>query len=765
MGFTANLADILDFSAGADYRDGDFRQMTESRISAGNSTVKGNMRADLHLDKFLPSEWGVGLPLSGTVSGSITRPQLKPNTDIYLVDENGQSDRLDDMFTDGLTMLTGKEIGKQEKTASEHYETKQVSKTVATGYTKSSNSDNPLVNLTMDRIQVDYNYSESDRSEALGPKPGSDSDYVDVDTNKTHQGKLDYDLTPHDTPEWTSWEPFANVDKKWFPGRYKRYRLNLLPSSIRFNLGDATYETDYRYRAKLDTSYKTYGLDLQHGFSLKYEPISPLVSLDFSWSVHRDLDSAAEKRSSRAEEGVLGWVDFVQDNVLALHRDPAWGSYWMINGEQARTQNASISLSPQFVDWLTHTADYAVDYTSNRTTVTGENRDFLDITVGNTLTFNSTFEIANLFGSLSEKSGGLKPVGGAFDMLEKGFEKIGFRSIRFSYSAVSRLNNDNVGTDLLDATDMSSTDFFFYQLGGIAGKDRRSFGDILKGDMDDEDAFGGMYSRFEHEPESRYRDDTREVTRDYSINTSMNIPDPIDLSLTSLRLSWKRDVTLTPDTTRWDTVSTLPELGVRASWGILGKIGIIDKYMQHVSTNSSYTFSITKTKRDGWAKREKTVSHAFQPLARIAGTLRKYPVRVTYEHTLLKDKKQGSTSKWSQTVENSDRLDLSYELERSAKVPEIKILNWTIPIRGKLQMGATFEHSDLKRHDKVDNEADLEDKGKARVTSRTLSMSPHLSYELTDNITGKAVYTGKRERENDISTMTHLFQLIVKVLF
>jgi hypothetical protein len=140
-------------------------------------------------------------------------------------------------------------------------------------------------------------------------------------------------------------------------------------------------------------------------------------------------------------------------------------------------------------------------------------------------------------------------------------------------------------------------------------------------------------------------------------------------------------------------------------------------------------------------------------------------VRVTYEHTLLKDKKQGSTSKWSQTVENSDRLDLSYELERSAKVPEIKILNWTIPIRGKLQMGAAFEHSDLNRHDKVDNESDLEDKDKARVTSRTLSMSPHLSYELTDNITGKAVYTGKRERENDISTMTHLFQLIVKVLF
>lgn len=754
LGFSARLADLLDFSAGADYRDGDFRQMTESSISAGNSEVKGNMRADLHLDKFLPSEWGVGLPLSGTISGSITRPQLKPNTDIYLVDEDGQSDRLDDMFTDGLSMLTGRELGKQEVTPSEHYETKQVSKSLATGYSKTAGSDNPLVNLTADRIEVDYNYSESDRSEALGRKPGSDSDYVDLDTSKTHRGKLDYDLTPHDPPKWTTWEPFADVDKKWFPSRYKSYRLNLLPSSIRLNLGDATYQTDYRYRSKVDTSYKTYDLDLKHGFSLRYEPISPLLSFDFSWSVFRELDSAVENKSS-------GWVDFVQDNVLKLHQDSEWGTYWLINGEESRNQNASVSLSPQFVGWLTHSADYKVDYSARRATVPDDDRDFLDINIGNTLTFNSTFEITDFFRTLSDQTGGVKPVGNAFSALETGFDKVGFRSVRFSYTATSRLNNRKVGTDLLTSSDMSSSDFFFYQLGGKG----RSFTDVVSGDMDDEDAFGGMYYRFDHDPESRYRDDTREVTRDYSINTSLSFPDPLDISLSSLRLSWDESFTVTPDTSRWDTVSTRPEIGVSATWGILGKIGIIDKYMQHVSTSSSYTFKRTIANRDGWAVREKTRSHAFQPLARITGTVRKYPVRVSYEHSLLRDIKRGNTDTWSKTVENSDRLDLSYEVQRSTKIPEIKILNWTIPIRGKLEVGAAFEHSGLKKHEKVATRQDLQDDDQANVKSRTLSMSPHLSYELTDNITGKAVYTGKRQRENDISTMTHLFQLIVKILF
>ena len=45
--FSTKWADLLDMSAGLNYEDGDFRQMTETGINPDNSSLTGNVNSTL----------------------------------------------------------------------------------------------------------------------------------------------------------------------------------------------------------------------------------------------------------------------------------------------------------------------------------------------------------------------------------------------------------------------------------------------------------------------------------------------------------------------------------------------------------------------------------------------------------------------------------------------------------------------------------------------------------------------------------------------
>ncbi|MBD3239660.1 MAG: cell surface protein SprA, partial [Chitinivibrionales bacterium] len=173
-------ADFMDFSLSAEYTDADFRTMTEQLFKESNSVLKGAMDVTWRLDKFMPDDWGVSLPLGTTVSGSISRPLKKPNTDVDLTN-NGEPDRLDDMFVDALRAITGSadKQGPTEKTDAERYQRTQVSRSWYTSYEKASKSDKVITQLTAERIKADYRYRYDLGTEGKGERPDGD-DFIDT---------------------------------------------------------------------------------------------------------------------------------------------------------------------------------------------------------------------------------------------------------------------------------------------------------------------------------------------------------------------------------------------------------------------------------------------------------------------------------------------------------------------------------------------------------------------------------------------------------
>ncbi len=292
-------ADFLNLDARVSYTGGDFRMMNEGGYSSRDSKFDGSVSGNMSLDKFLPRDLGISIPVGGSVSSTVDRPELKKNSDIRL-----ENDGVYEMVADAARMISDELSRDDEKpeevddvSESEWYGRKSFSGKVYTNYGKSTQSENPLVNLTADRITTNFTYSKNVTSTNMGPSPNKDQIYNIRNESNDYTASLKYDLSPRDNP---TWRPFEKTDKKWAE-RFKRYELALLPSSFKFNLADLNYGKSNYIETEKSVRRTTYRYDLNHGVNLNYSPISPLLSIDYSLSINRDLDS-------RIDSTIDSWI-------------------------------------------------------------------------------------------------------------------------------------------------------------------------------------------------------------------------------------------------------------------------------------------------------------------------------------------------------------------------------------------------------------------------------------------------------------------------
>jgi hypothetical protein len=326
-----------------------------------------------------------------------------------------------------------------------------------------------------------------------------------------------------------------------------------------------------------------------------------------------------------------------------------------------------------------------------------------------------------------------------------------------------------MGTSLLDSlAGRRFVDFFGYQL-GLEGRSPR---DIVTGDMNEKRALGGMeYRRAKQDDDSRFSKDVRTSGRDYSISTSFKIPDPVDVSFNTVKLGWGDDYTHRPDMEAYDSSRIWPDITVGASSGILETIGIVKTYMQQLNLNSQYTYTHSTSKAGRTPGEDEKWKQAWQPLVRLNGSLKKPPIRVNYQHNFSTEKQKGTSDKWSKTSTHSDNASVNYEIKQSTKEREIKIFKWAIPVKGKTDVGVTLEHSHTVRFENVDlAEGEKEPafgEDEEHANDRSLSLTPEISYVFTDNVTGTARYSGRREidKVGEIKTMSHLIEMIVNIRF
>jgi hypothetical protein len=728
-------ADFLSLSAGLNYESGDFRTMTDNKITMGDSKLSGSLNLSTGIDKFLPREWGFSIPVGGSITTSLSRPQLKPNTDIYLTDrETGKPDGFLKMVKDAVGLSSG------SVTEAERFETKSYSQNFFVNFSKSKTSTNPAVDMLLQRLSTSFQYSKSSSHTNRGQRAGSDTMYVDSSLTTTYSGGVNYNLSPQDPPRWTKWKPLDKSTAAWLPSRWKDLEFSLLPAKIELNLASANYSTREERRFNLEADMPlsaSRDFTLKHGVQLDFSPIRPI--LDFSYSLNVDRRFPNDS----ALGGGGGALRFLGQRMFALDTNRKWRDYSILRNEISRSQNFKATLNPQIFDWLTNSAEYKADYSGKVTEKQNDPQKFINSAVNSGLSFSSSLSVDQLL----RKAGDSSWLGKLTGRIKKGCDAVGFSSVSFNYSSAANLNNQFLGAGYLDSLDVGWAGFMAYQL-GLNGSN------IITGDLDDNEALGGMRNRSRNDDYNYYKDDNRAANRNFQIQTGLRFAAPFELSLSPISLQWSTRYTVRPDTTYYDTTRSFPEFRIGAQSPVLNKVKPISRHVQGIGLSSNFAVKRNTTKNFASGATTTGTVYEMSPLVSVNGTIRKWPVTFNYQHSLSKDRREagGDTT---MTTRDGDNLDLNYEIQKTAGASTIKLFKWQVPVRGRTSMGMRFSRDHSTTTTKKSTTSDVSN----------LSLTPHLSYIFTDNVTGTMEYLYSKVTNNGSTTTMNTASLIAEIKF
>jgi cell surface protein SprA len=762
--FNSNWAGFMNLGGRVDYTGADFQQMTNTDMKLGNSTLSGNMQASLVLGKLMPSQWGINIPIGASLSSSITRPTLITNSDVYLTNGQDKADGFSDMYADAINLLAGREIISPKETEASHFQSATISRSYYTGFDKTYTSKNPLVNLLLERLSLDYKYSQDLTRTAKGRRPeNDDKDYVDSLSRDQHNGAIKYSLSPKPAPEWTKWKPFSGAKSLWIPERFKAYELSLLPSTLEFNVADITYSktTDVKDRpTELGglSKISTQSLTLLHGVTANWDPVS-ILKLNYSLNINRNLDNEVNNPDYLGMNYQDRWKKLLSSGIA--HLDPQWHKYYILSGERDRSQTATLNFDPTLWDWLTLTGDYSSAYKQSSATLQNDPKEYKNLGVNTALHLSSTVTPGSLFKKLSEGLANLKAIAATFSSINKGFEKIGLSNITLSYSSTMSLINNYVDEPFLDLTGVSRLDFFKYQL-GLKG---RNAWDVIMGDMRD-DVLGGMHWRTGHKSsdalQSNDKEDRRTTDRSYSARTSISLPEPFPFSINTISIKYSKSFVVQPDSLYQDTTITFPEFDISASTPILNKVKLVTNYFQGMTMSSSYNYQKReqKTFKPMMNDTITGVSHRFAPLIGLDGKLKKWPINISYSHTYNNKSDMSRKNGTSSELEHTNEMSLQYEIQKTGNVSEIRVLFWTLPLKGTFTVGMKAEQGSKE---KTQESGTGDSHSSTTQNSSHYSLSPTASYTFTDNIVGGLSFSTSQTKEQSITTSSYKFSLSVKI--
>jgi hypothetical protein len=755
VALSTHWADFMNLTMGLDYEDGSFRRMTETGTDLKNSTLSSNLSLDWKLDKFLPSTWGVNIPLGTVMKEQLSRPQIKPSSDIYLTGANGVPDGIGEMYAELINMIFGKTMINPDRTESSHYQTTSFSRSWCTGYDAKTMSDNPLINLTLNRITLaDLSYGLTESQTGRGQRDAGRSEILDLDTLRSYHGTLRYDLSPKLTQKWVKWKPFENTKVLWLPERVKGWEFNWLPTTWTFDVAEVNYSNETAIKGLTNDTTRVKKFSLDHRTNLLYDPIN-ILNLGYNLAISRNLDKEVGAMSLKNK-----WGDFLNKNIAQM--DPVWHKYGVTYGERSRTQGVTMRFDPSFLEWLSHSFDYSANFNQTATTRSNDPTSYMNLKSDGTFHLASTLNLASLFKNFSSGLSGIKALAQTFGSIQKAMEKLAFNSITFDYSAKSSLSNYNIDTMLLHDHQINAAKFLEYQL-GVSGRTGKNLKNIVTGNMDDY-AFGGM--RFRPTLSDLNSQDQRNGTRTYSLNTSFNLPEPIDISFSSISYKWSQGYTVYADTTKIDSTRVLPDFSVSARSGLLNKIPFVNKNLTTIQVSSGFNY-VVNTHASGTRPvydNLKSTSYAFSPLIGLDGTLKKWPVSINYSWTYSDKTDSSSQSKnITNTVNHDHKLGMRYEINRAnAGKDEFKFLFWTIPIKGRIETGLEGDYAtNVAQSRPSDKSKDYE----KTADGISISVSPHASYDFTDNITGEVKYMGSKKKDISQTVTSHIFSLSVMIRF
>jgi len=341
-----DFADVMTLSGSMRYQDGDFATLRSEGASSplptrSEARTQMNIQSGLsfNVNKFMKDEWKTRIPMNLTYSSTVSRPYLKPSSDVNLT-EDDYTDLFPELLQNDLRVtdtteersLRGYDASGATTTTprSKGYQTFSETKAFSIGYQKEYvKLDNFLLDMTkqafLERPQLNFSYRQTESRSALN-----------ADSTYTWNTAIGYNLgkfSRRDSKPFSSWK-----SNNWFAKEVRRMTFSPWPQTFDLTLLDLTYirnKTQDRnpdYVSPLVPSITDYTVDLSHKANLSWTILSWL-NLSYNLEVDRDMTYGGDREAftwenlSSSDKGGfmgLGYIvdyDHLEREVFASPND------------------------------------------------------------------------------------------------------------------------------------------------------------------------------------------------------------------------------------------------------------------------------------------------------------------------------------------------------------------------------------------------------------------------------------------------------------
>ena len=305
-----DFSDLLTISSTYQQKDADFHLLQE-RLGTGNDSRSATVAAKFSSDKFLPTKWGVKIPLNLTYSYDLSSPKFYPGSDI---------------LSGGIHVAPDSVQTINHKTS------------FSTSFSKSSKSDNFFIKYTVDHIKLNFSFIDRKKSTPTVSK--------EIANDITVSGSYDYNFS-----DSNFLQPFKFL--KFIPilgGQIHESRIYWSPENIVVSAGLSEHNQISTQRLS-GSSTPTYSLKLNRKYKMSYR-----VTKNIKFGYQREIDSNFDDIFIPDGESLNTNIPNVISSFFNEDRDSSMGLI------KSRSETFNINFIPDFMKWLNPNIKYNSAY-------------------------------------------------------------------------------------------------------------------------------------------------------------------------------------------------------------------------------------------------------------------------------------------------------------------------------------------------------------------------------------------------------------------
>jgi len=266
-----NFADIMNSSIAYRRQDADFH-MLQSRLGSNRSNESLNFNTSFNIDKFLPTTWGLKIPISANISNSLNKPKYFPGQDI-LVDQSNAPDSI---------------LNKSNAI------------TISISAAKSSKSDNNLIKYTLDKMNTRFSLNRRSMSNEIQKEV----------LNESYQGQLNYAL-PFGRDNYVmpfKWISMVPLIGEKLGNTHLYYTPSAFNASVNFN-----ERLSQKTPRKGEKSPDDYNFGLNRSYTIDYR-MTESINTKFNRSVASNMNDYRGYIPAALVKGDVGFISDITES-------------------------------------------------------------------------------------------------------------------------------------------------------------------------------------------------------------------------------------------------------------------------------------------------------------------------------------------------------------------------------------------------------------------------------------------------------------------